>query len=180
MGVSIPGQQPSFTEYVAARSSSLLRFAYVLTGDSHQAEDVLQTALIKAYRHWSRVCAAEHPDAYMRRVIVNTHLSSARRRRLVETLTAAVPERAGSGTLDDPADLVSERDMLDRALARLPARQRAVLVLRHYAGYDDDAIAEALGCSVGAARVLASRGAATLRHMLTSRSPQATTTGDPR
>ncbi len=69
-----------FEEYVAARGPALLRFAYVLTTDTHAAEDLVQTALADAYRHWRRVQRTDQPDAYVRRIIVNRHLSGRRRR----------------------------------------------------------------------------------------------------
>lgn len=158
----------SFEDYVAARLPALMRFAFVLCGDAHSAEDLVQTALMKAYRQWKRVCAADHPDAYVRPIIVTSHISGARRRRVREHLTDLLPDRASGGRLDDPADLVSERDELFRVLDTLPARQRAVLVMRHYAGYADADIAEALRCSEGTVRGYASRGLASLRTALTT------------
>jgi RNA polymerase sigma-70 factor (sigma-E family) len=154
----------TFDEYVVARSPALLRFGAALTGDAQHAEDLVQSALVKAHRHWRTVAAADHPDAYVRRVMVTTHISAARRKRVVEHLTAVLPERASRAK--DPADQVSDRDELDRAITRLPARQRAVLVLRHYAGYEDAAIAEVLGCSEASVRAYASKGATALRALL--------------
>jgi RNA polymerase sigma-70 factor (sigma-E family) len=155
----------TFDEYVVARSPALLRFGAVLTGDVHLAEDLVQSALVKAHRHWRTVSAADHPDAYVRRVMVTTHISAGRRRRIREQLTAVLPERASHGK--DPAEQVGDRDALDRAVSTLPAQQRAVLVLRHYAGYEDAAIAELLGCSEASVRAYASKGAARLRTLLT-------------
>lgn len=160
---------PDFDEYVAARSAALLRFAHVLTGDVHLAEDLLQVALVKTYRHWSKISRLDHPDAYVRRVLVTSHISSTRRRRVREQLLAVLPDHghgAPSAAGGDPAQQVAERDLLHRALVQLSARQRAVLVLRHYAGYDDPAIADTLGCTEGTVRVNASRGAARLRAVL--------------
>jgi RNA polymerase sigma-70 factor (sigma-E family) len=153
----------TFDEYVVSRSPALLRFGAALTGDAHLAEDLVQVALVKAYRHWRTVASADHPDAYVRRVMVTTHISAHRRRRVLETLAAVLPDRGG-GT--DPADQVGERDELDRAIAGLQPQQRAVLVLRHYAGYEDAAIAAVLGCSQGSVRAYASKGAAALRTVL--------------
>ncbi|NHC12358.1 SigE family RNA polymerase sigma factor [Motilibacter deserti] len=156
----------TFDEYVAARGQALVRFAYVLTADAHLAEDLVQTALMKAYRHWAKVTAADHPDAYVRRIVVTTHISWRRKRVHPEHLTDTLPDRAVDGRAADPADRVSERDVLDRAVSALQPRPRAVLVLRHYAGYDDTAIAQVLGCSEGAVRAYASKGAAALRAAL--------------
>jgi RNA polymerase sigma-70 factor (sigma-E family) len=155
----------TFDEYVLSRSPALLRFTAVLTGDVHLAEDLVQTALVKAHRHWRTVSATDHPDAYVRRVMVNSHISASRRRRVTEHLTAVLPDRAITRT-KDPAEQVSDRDALDRAVSTLPAQQRAVLVLRHYAGYEDAAIAEVLGCSETSVRAYASKGAARLRALL--------------
>ncbi|BEP12651.1 hypothetical protein acdb102_09620 [Acidothermaceae bacterium B102] len=155
----------TFDEYVVSRSPALLRFGAALTGDRHLAEDLVQAALVKAHRHWRTVSTADHPDAYVRRVMVTTHISAGRRRRVVEHLTAVLPERANA--TKDPADQVGDRDELDRAISTLPAQQRAVLVLRHYAGYGDAAIAEVLGCSETSVRAYASKGAARLRALLT-------------
>ncbi|NHC14663.1 SigE family RNA polymerase sigma factor [Motilibacter deserti] len=172
----------SFDEYVAARGLALSRFAYVLTGDRHQAEDLLQAALLKTYRNWDKVRRADHPDAYVRRILVTTHTSWARRLWHREHSVAELPEAATGGRLDDPADRVAERDALRRGLAGLPPRQRAVLVLRHLEGYDDAAIADVLGCSVSAVRSYASKGATRLRDVLAppSSDPAPTTLGGAR
>ncbi len=154
-----------FEEYVGARGPALLRLAYVLTTDTHAAEDLVQSALADAYRHWRRVERADHPDAYVRRVLVNTHLSRLRRR--------SAHELPGSGrdiatdltttTEPDPADAVVDRDAARRTLDTLPPRARAVLVLRYYADLDDDAIADLLGIATSSVRSTASRALATLR-----------------
>jgi RNA polymerase sigma-70 factor (sigma-E family) len=157
---------PSFDEYVDARALALTRFAYVLTNDRHLAEDLVQSALLTAFRNWDKVERADHPEAYVRRIIVTTHLSAARKRRPAEVLLAVFPDRGSAGRFDDPGELVPEQDRLRRALATLPARQRAVLVLRHYAGLDDGAIANILGCGQVAVRAHASKGAAALRGAL--------------
>lgn len=149
-----------FEEYVAARGQALLRFAYVLTGDSHQAQDLVQTALMDAYRHWRRVARAEHPDAYVRRMVVNAHLTWRRRRSIGERAAADV---GATRSAPDHADAVVERDAVWQALNRLPPRGRAVLALRYYADYDDAAIADLLGIAVGSVRSVASRSLATLR-----------------
>lgn len=170
----------SFDEYVATRALGLTRFAYVLTNDVHAAEDVVQGALLKVFRHWSRISRADHPDAYIRRVIVTTHLSSVRGRRPVEVLRSVLPERAAVGAAGDPAEQVSQRDTLRLALATLPARQRAVLVMRHYAGMDDSAIADVLRCGVGTVRAHASKGATALRLVLSDDQLLAPSKGDAR
>lgn len=151
-----------FTDYVAARGPALERFAYVLTGDADLAQDLVQTALLKAYRRWRWVTRAEHPDAYVRRIVTTSYLDWRRRRSNAEAPVDAVPDRAGP----DLADGVVERDQLRRALGTLTPRQRAVLVLRHYEGLNDAAIAALLRCGEVSVRSHASRGAARLRASL--------------
>ena len=151
-----------FEDYVAARGRALERYAFVLSGDAHAAQDLVQTALLKAYRRWRWVTRADHPDAYVRRSVTTSYLDW-RRRRGEEPL-AQVPER---GRGPDPAEGVVRRDEIHRALGALTPHQRAVLVLRHYEGYDDAAIAAVLGCGEGTVRSHASRGLDRLRRALT-------------
>ena len=151
-----------FSEYVAARGTALERFAYVLSGDAHLAQDLVQTALLKAYRRWRWVARAEHPDAYVRRIVTRSYLDWRRRRSSGEQPVGAVPDQP----VPDPAEGVAERDQLRRALGTLSPRQRAVLVLRHYEGMDDAAIAALLRCGEGSVRTHASRGLARLRAAL--------------
>ena len=152
-----------FSEYVAARGAALERFAYVLTGDAHLAQDLVQTALLKAYRRWRWVARAEHPDAYVRRIVTTSYLDWRRGRGGRDELLGDLPD-AASG--QDLADGVVRRDELRRALRTLTPQQRAVLVLRHYEGYDDAAIAAVLNCGEGTVRTHASRGAERLRRAL--------------
>ncbi|MFD0743333.1 SigE family RNA polymerase sigma factor [Phytohabitans flavus] len=150
-----------FDEYVAARGQSLLRFAYVLTTDPHTAEDLVQSALADAYRHWRRVSRADHPDAYVRRMIVNKYLGWRRRRWFGEVPTDRTADAAP--VVADHAEAVAARDESRRALDSLPPRARTVLVLRYYADLDDAAIAELLGIATSSVRATASRALATLR-----------------
>ncbi len=159
-----------FSEYVAARGPALERFAYVLTGDPHRAQDLVQTALLKAYRRWRWVARADHPDAYVRRIVTTSFLDWRRRRSSTEEPVGELPDRPDGA---DPGDRVAERDELHRALATLSPRQRAVLVLRHYEGWDDAAIAAALRCGEGSVRTHASRGLQRLRDALGQASPAA-------
>jgi RNA polymerase sigma-70 factor (sigma-E family) len=152
-----------FSEYVAARGEALERYAYVLTGDAHRAEDLVQTALLKAYRRWRRVSRADSPDAYVRRIVTTSYLDWRRRRSNAEEPAAVLVEQPGG---PDPADRVAVRDELRRALATLSPRQRAVLVLRHYEGWTDAAIADVLRCGEPAVRTHASRGLQRLRAAL--------------
>jgi RNA polymerase sigma-70 factor (sigma-E family) len=148
----------SFDEFVLARGPALLRFAYLLTRDSGRAEDLVQDALLKTHRRWDAVVRADRPDAYVRRIVVNDFLSW-RRRRSSREVTGAVPETV----MPDGTDRLAERDLLWRALATLPPRQRAVLVLRYYEDLTDPQIADVLGCALGTVRSLTSRALGALR-----------------
>ena len=150
-----------FEEYVTEQGHSLLRLAYVLTGDAHRAEDLTQSALADAYRHWCKVSAAREPDAYVRRMLVNAHLSWHRRRSSTERPTDLAGWEPSS--VADPADEVAARDQLRHVLATLAPRARTALVLRYYADLDDAGIAEAMGVTVSAVRATTSRALATLR-----------------
>ncbi|WP_448319309.1 sigma factor [Streptomyces sp. CO7] len=109
-----------FQEFVRARWPRLVRTAYLLTGDRHLAEDLTQTALAKAYRSWRRVLRADSPEAYVRRILVSCNSDRFRKRRVPESLTAAVPERAGG----DEGARADTRGTLVAAPAALPARSR--------------------------------------------------------
>lgn len=151
-----------FEDYAVEQGQSLLRLAYVLTSDAHLAEDLTQTVLADAYRHWRKVSAARNPDAYVRRMLVNAHLDWHRRRSSTERPTdlAAYEPRAES----DPAEGVASRDLLRQLLATLAPRARTALVLRYYADLDDIAIADAMGISASTVRATTSRALATLRN----------------
>jgi RNA polymerase sigma-70 factor (sigma-E family) len=151
----------TFEEYVAQRGQSLLRFAYVLTGDSHLAEDLTQTALADAYRHWRKVERAGNRDAYVRRILVNAHLSWRRRRSSTERPAEAIAQTAIAA---DPAFAVTARDQTRWLLNGLAPKARTVLVLRYYADLDDTAIAELMGIRPSTVRATASRALAALRN----------------
>ena len=148
-----------FDAYVVASGPRLKRFAYLLTGDLGTAEDLLQTAYAKALPHWSRLRAYDDPDAYLRRVMVNARTSTWRRLRGREVLTQDVPDVA----VDDATAAHADADGLRRALAALPARQRAAVVLRFYCDLSEAQTAAALGVSVGTVKSLTSRGLSRLR-----------------
>ena len=151
----------SFDDFVATRSTRLLRTAYLLTHDRALAEDLVQTSLAKAWFAWGRIDG--QPDAYVRRVMVNTYSSWWRRRWNGEQATAEPPERpAGAGHRPEDGR-VDDRTDLWRALARLPKRQRAVVVLRFYEDLSEIETAEILQCSVGTVKSQASRALAKLR-----------------
>jgi RNA polymerase sigma-70 factor (sigma-E family) len=154
--------EEDFRAFVVARSPALLTTAYLLTGDRGLAEDLLQTALVRVHRHWVRVRAGGNPEPYVRRILVNQHRSWWHRHRGRELVVAAVPDRPG---VDEPA-AVDERDLLWRALHRLPPRTRAVLILRYWEDMSEVDTAEVLGCSVGSVKSQASRGLRRLQEIL--------------
>ncbi|MFD4985576.1 SigE family RNA polymerase sigma factor [Streptomyces sp. NPDC058374] len=150
---------PEFETFAAARWPRLLRTAYLLTGDHHEAEDLVQVTLAKLYPSWSRVRGLDEPDAYVRRALVNNNLSRFRKRRVVQLLTPRLPERAQEGG----AARTEERSLLLEALGTLPPRQRAVVVLRYWEDLSEQQAAEVLGCSPGNVKSQASRGLRKLR-----------------
>lgn len=152
------GLSADFEAFVIARGTALLRFAYLLTRDPGLAEDLVQEAFVRAHRRWDTIATLEHPEAYLRRVIVNQCLSW-RRRRAATEVVGAPPD---TGT-PDGSDALAERDLVWRAIAGLPARQRAVLVLRYYEAMTDRDIAAVLECAEGTVRSLAARAFETLR-----------------
>lgn len=150
---------PDFETFAAARWPRLLRTAYLLTGDHHEAEDLVQVTLAKLYPAWPRVRGLDEPDAYVRRALVNNNLSRFRKRRVVQLLTPRLPERAQEGG----ATGTEERSLLLEALGALPPRQRAVVVLRYWEDLSEQQAAEVLGCSPGNVKSQASRGLRKLR-----------------
>jgi RNA polymerase sigma-70 factor (sigma-E family) len=152
-----------FREFVTVRYGELLRTAYLLTGGRQSAEDLLQNALVRVMRRWSRI---DDPMAYLHRTMVNQLISGWRRLGWSrERLTAIVPEQAvDPGT----ADTLADRDRLLSALATLPAQMRAVLVLRYWEDLSEAQTADVLGCSKGSVKSQASRGLSRLRSVLQS------------
>jgi RNA polymerase sigma-70 factor (sigma-E family) len=152
-------------DFVRLSWPRLLRTAHLLCGNREDAEDLTQTALVKVVRHWRRVERADDPYAYARAVLVNTAASRWRRRRRYDELTAA-ERTAPPATTPDPAGEVALRDAVRRALADLPPRTRAALVLRYFEDLTEAQAAAALGCSVGSVKSQVSRGLARLRDRL--------------
>jgi RNA polymerase sigma-70 factor (sigma-E family) len=152
----------SFEEFVQGSSPRLFRTALLLTGhDRAAAEDLLQVALERAYRHWARICRSEEPERYVRRILANA--SHDRWRRASRHPERVIPGVDVAAVADDHAGAVADRDFLMRALAALPKRQRTVLVLRYYSDLSELEIADVLGCSVGTVKSQVSRGLARLR-----------------
>ncbi|MGW7007628.1 SigE family RNA polymerase sigma factor [Streptomyces sp. NPDC054933] len=149
-GEAVTGRKTSseadFTAYVAERRASLYATAYHLTGDRHEAEDLLQSALFSTYRAWDRISDKAAVGGYLRRTMTNLHISAWRRRKLNEYPTEELPETIGESDAMRGTEL---RAVLWQALAKLPETQRTMLVLRYYEGRTDPEIAEILGISVG-------------------------------
>jgi RNA polymerase sigma-70 factor (sigma-E family) len=148
----------AFAAYVVGRSSALLRTAYLLTGNRADAEDLLQTSLAKTYLAWDRIREREALDGYVRRVMVNTQTSFWRRKK-PEALYDEVPDSPGRDRHAD-SDL---HDALWTALAQLPKRQRAIVVLRYYEDLSETETAALLGISVGTVKSTTSRALTRLR-----------------
>ena len=153
-------QRLEFDDFVAARSSGLLRTAYLLTHDHALAEDLLQTALTKAWFAWSRI--EGRPEPYVRKVLVNTYASWWRRRWNGELATEELPEGRGHAGTDATAASDTGHDLWT-AMGRLPRRQRAVVVLRYFEDLTEAETARLLGCSVGTVKSQASKALAKLR-----------------
>ncbi len=150
---------PAFHEYVTSRSGSLLRMAYLLTRNRADAEDLVQAALAKTYQAWDRIEDRAAVDGYVRRAMVNTHISWWRRRRVEEYPTDEIPDQP---VIDHASD--SEvQDALRRAIERLPQRMRAAVVLRYYEDMSEAEIANVLGVSLGTVKSTVSRAVAKLR-----------------
>ena len=148
-----------FEEFVGVHLARLSRFAAVLCGDRWLAEDVVQEVLARTQSRWAVIGGLDQPDAYVRRMIVNEFLSWRRRLRR-NVLMSDVPERPHEV---DAASQHADRDALVAELAKLPRKQRTVIVLRYYGGFSDQEIATDLGCSTGTVRSHASRALARLR-----------------
>ncbi|RBM05665.1 SigE family RNA polymerase sigma factor [Streptomyces sp. PT12] len=157
-----PGEPPTFTSYVQARGTVLLRAARSLTANPSDAEDLLQTALTKTYLAWERIQDHRAVDGYVRRALINTRTSLWRKRRVDEFAVEELPE-PDPLPQPDPAEQQAIRDAMWRAVVKLPARQRAMVVLRYYEDLSEASTAEVLGVSVGTVKSAVSRALAKLR-----------------
>jgi RNA polymerase sigma-70 factor (sigma-E family) len=152
-----------FEDFVRARSSSLLRTALLLAGQNRsEAEDLLQLALERAYRHWARICRFEEPERYVRGILANA--SADRWRRLARRREQPLPTGYAGPIAPDRTVEIADRDYLMQALAALPPRQRAVVVLRYFDDLSEAETAQILGCSVGSVKSQAARALARLRN----------------
>jgi len=154
-----------FEEFVTARSAALFRTAVLLTGDRNEAQDLVQSALERACRHWDRVVAAQQPEAYVRRILVNSLKDRWRaRRRIVEVSFDDARPAPHAGP--SPYRQVELRRAIVAALQRLPVGMRSVLVLRYFEDLSEAEIARVLDCSAGTVKSQAARGLARLREVL--------------
>ncbi len=151
-----------FASYVQARRPVLMRTARSLAADPHDAEDLLQTALTKTYIAWDRIADHRAVDGYVRRTLVNTRTSQWRKRRVDEFVTNELPEPEPLPAAD-PGEQQAVRDAMWQAVLRLPARQRAMVVLRYYEDLSEVRTAEVLGVSVGTVKSAVSRALTKLR-----------------
>ena len=147
-----------FEDFVATRGAALQRTACLLTGDWALAEDLLQTSLARAYPRWDRI-VRDDPEAYVRKVIVNTWSSWWRRKWRGEQPTSELPESAGPDAFAD----ADRRQAVHRALATLPPRQRAVVVLRFHEDMSEAQVAAALDVSIGTVKSQTAKALASMR-----------------
>ncbi|RKE20085.1 SigE family RNA polymerase sigma factor [Streptomyces sp. TLI_171] len=162
--MSRENEDDAYAAFVAAAWPRHLRTATLIAGDRHRAEELLQDCLVKLYVRWHRM-AADDPHAYLRRMLVNNHISWWRRRRR-ELLIAEPPDTPGGG-----GAAVEELADLHGALAALAPRQRAVVVLRHFEDLSERDTAAVLGCSVGTVKSQHHRAMARLRTALAGDRP---------
>jgi RNA polymerase sigma-70 factor (sigma-E family) len=159
------GVADEFVAFVRARTPALLRSAYLLTGDQHLAEDLVQTALARTHRSWRRLYASGNAEAYTRRVMYHLQVSWWRRRRVAEVMPGTLPPRPATTqprALND-TDEITLRLTLREALLRLTKRQQAVLVLRFFEDRTEAEAAELLGVTVGTVKSQTSKALARLR-----------------
>jgi RNA polymerase sigma-70 factor (sigma-E family) len=159
-----PQDEAAFRDFAAAARPRLVRTAYLLCGDSHEAHDLVQVTLMRVHRRWRSIERTDQPQAYARRVLINL-AASLWRRRLRAPLLALTA--AGDPGAPDPTAAFADRAELWEAVMALPPRTRAVLVLRYFEDLSEAETAAALGCSIGSVKSQASRGIARLRETLT-------------
>ncbi|EST23856.1 SigE family RNA polymerase sigma factor [Streptomyces roseochromogenus] len=164
MGDGKRARSEEFQSFMVGRWPRLMRTAFLLTGEQHAAEDLVQSTLERVYVSWRKVGAADEPEAYVRRVMINLHARK-HRRRLKEFLAP----KDDSGLMHEVADTgdriaqADDRRALLTALAQLPVRQREAVVLRYWEDLTETQAAEAMGCSVGTVKSNAAKGIAKLR-----------------
>ena len=156
-----PEHLREYVEFVSVRLPRLHRTAFLLCGDKHLAEDIVQSALTTLFVQWRRIAAVENVDGYLHRILVRRYLDERRRKGFGVLLGDRLPDTPAA-----PAQAVEERDVLMTALRGLPSKQRAVVVLRYYDDLSVEQTAAVLGCSAGTVKSHSSRGLAALRGVL--------------
>ena len=156
-------READYATFVRTRTHALLRSAYLLTGDQHLAEDLVQEALARTHRAWHRLERVEHAEAYARSVIYPAQVSLWRRPRVAVVLPGDLEPAAG---VDDPAEAAVQRLTLRRALLGLTAKQRAVIVLRFFEDRTEAEAAQLLGVSVSTVKTQTGRALERLRTLL--------------
>src|SRR5689334_13830210 len=167
MGGGLSEVPVTYEEFARSRLQALLRYAVMLTGDPHTAQDLVQETMIRVQLKWRRVVKADQPERYVQRMLTNAYIDLRRGSWLSRVTLLAEPAEPRQATTDH-ADRTAARDEMWLLLARLPRRQRAALVLRFYEGLPDSEIAEVLGCAAGTVRAHISRALATLRAQIES------------
>lgn len=152
-----------FDSFVRTRTPALLRLAYLLTGDQYLAEDLVQSALARTHRSWRRLHDSGNAEAYTRKVMYHLQVSWWRRRRVAESMPGELPELSKRNIAPDHADQTALRLTLRAALAKLSAKQRAVLIMRFFEDRSEAEAAELLGVAVGTIKSQTSKALAKLR-----------------
>ncbi|MEV0153385.1 SigE family RNA polymerase sigma factor [Micromonospora sp. NPDC050686] len=156
-------QVSEFDAFVRARTPALLRSAYLLTGDQHLAEDLVQSALARTHRSWHRLHDSGNAEAYTRKVMYHLQVSWWRRRRVPESMSGVLPEPRGGGSVPDHAQQTALRLTLRAALLKLSPKQRAVLTLRFFEDRTESEAADLLGVTVGTVKSQTAKALAKLR-----------------
>jgi RNA polymerase sigma-70 factor (sigma-E family) len=167
-----PADDADFSAFVAASARRLLRGAYLITGDLAEAEDLLQSALERAYRRWPSIRQKDVPEAYVRKIIVTAAIDAGRRRKFA---SAPLDEEQLPGLPDAAVERLPARAALLSCVRELPTGQRAVLVLRYFYDLTEAETARVLGCSVGTVKSQHARAMARLRELV-PRQPDGSTT----
>jgi RNA polymerase sigma-70 factor (sigma-E family) len=165
LGVTADGSDAEYLAYVHGRTAALRRTAYLLCGDDHQADDLVQETITKLYVRWSKVSRADNVDAYAHTVLVRTFLDD-KRRGWWRVRLGPPPDRPAPAL---PASDVEERAVLRAALSQVPPRQQAVLVLRFLCDQPVGVVARTLGCSEGTVKSQTAHGLTALRRILGDR-----------
>ncbi|HEX5598271.1 MAG TPA: SigE family RNA polymerase sigma factor [Micromonosporaceae bacterium] len=155
----------TYEEFADSRLPALLRYAVMLTGDPHQAQDLVQETMVRVQLNWRRITRADSPDGYVRRMLTNQYIDWRRGPWFKRVLPRAEPDETVAAPVDH-AQASADRDQIWSWLARLPRRQRAVLVLRYYEDLSEAEIARVLGIPLGTVKTSARRGLARLRRSL--------------